>query len=213
MDHRRLFLALSAAVFVTPALADPGSGRTVSFAVMRNGSQIGTNNIKITHEGPEITWETVTHIAVGFGGLTLYRYDQTEMERWADGRFAAMNATTDDNGAKFVASASANDGKVIIHGADNKESEAPSGAIPFNLWNPDLVDHNVTFDPKDGSVQPTRITDRGEEKLVIQGKPRTAHHYKIVTQYNQDVWYDENRQLVQVELIGTDGSTIRYQLM
>ena len=71
----------------------------------------------------------------------------------------------------------------------------------------------MAFDPKDGTVQPLKVVDRGEEKVVIQGKARPAHHYEIVTTYPQDVWYDDNRQLVQVELKGSDGSTIRYQLM
>ena len=48
---------------------------------------------------------------------------------------------------------------------------------------------------------------------MIQGKQRPAHHYEIVTSFPQEVWYDDNDQLVQVELKGSDGSTIRYQLI
>jgi hypothetical protein len=69
------------------------------------------------------------------------------------------------------------------------------------------------LDPKDGSVKPIKVIDRGEDDLAVQGKTQRAHHYQIVTSYQQDVWYDDNHQLVQVELKGTDGSTIRYQLM
>ena len=212
MDNRFLSAALGVAMLGTPVHADPNSV-SANFAVMRNGSQIGTNRIKVGREGSETTIQTVTHVAVGFGTLTLYRYDQTETEQWADGRFVAMNATTDDNGSEHRASANARDGKIIIHGDNDKVSEAPPTAVPFNLWNADLVARELAFDTKDGSMQPLKVIDRGEERLVVQGQVRATHHYQIVTGYTQDVWYDENRQLVQVELKGSDGSTIRYQLM
>jgi hypothetical protein len=123
-----------------------------------------------------------------------------------------MNSKTDDNGTEHSASAKAKDGKIVIRG-DDKVSQAPPTAVPLSLWNPSVVESDLAFDPKDGTVQPLKVVDRGEEKVVIQGKARPAHHYEIVTTYPQDVWYDDNRQLVQVELKGSDGSTIRYQLI
>jgi hypothetical protein len=123
-----------------------------------------------------------------------------------------MNAKTDDNGTEHSTSAEAKDGKIVIRG-DDKVSELPAKAIPLSVWNPSVLESDLAFDPKDGTVQPMKVLDRGEENVVIQGKPRPAHHYKIVSTYPQDVWYDDNHQLVQVELKGSDGSTIRYQLM
>ena len=211
MVCRFLCAALGVAAFVTPARADPDTA-SINFAVIRNGAQIGTNHIKVGHDGAETTVQNVTHVAVNIGFLTLYKYDQTETERWADGRFVAMNSKTDDNGTEHSANAKARDGKIVIHG-DDKVSEAPPTAVPLSLWNPSVVESDLAFDPKDGAVQPLKVLDRGEEKVVILGRPRPAHHYQIVTTYPQDVWYDDNHQLVQVELKGSDGSTIRYQLM
>lgn len=211
MICRCLCTALAVAAFVRPAQADPNTA-SLNFAVIRNGAQIGTDHIKVGHDGGETTVQNVTHVAVNVGFLTLYKYDQTETERWADGRFLAMNSKTDDNGTEHSTSAKAKDGKIVIHG-DDKVSEAPPTALPLSLWNPSVVETDLAFDPKDGTVQPLKVLDRGEEKLFIQGKPRSAHHYEIVTSYPQDVWYDDNQQLVQVELKGRDGSTIRYQLM
>lgn len=211
MTYRLACAAMVAVGLVAPAHADPSAG-SINFAVMRNGAQIGTNRIKVARDGPDTTVQSVTHVAVSIGFLTLYKYDQTETERWVDGRFVAMNSKTDDNGTEHNASASAKDGKIVIHG-DDKLSEAPPTAVPLSVWNPAVVDSGVAFDPKDGSVEPLKVVDRGEEKIVIQGKPRPTHHYELVTVYPQDVWYDDNRQLVQVELKGSDGSTIRYQLM
>jgi hypothetical protein len=211
MACRYLCAVFGIASLVAPAQAEPNAA-AIDFAVMRNGAQIGTNHIKVGHDGAETTVQNVTHVAVNIGFLTLYKFDQTETERWADGRFVAMTSKTDDNGTEHSASANAKDGKIVIRG-DDRMSEAPPTAVPLSLWNLSVVDTNLAFDPKDGTVQPLKVLDRGEDKVVIQGKPRVAHHYEIVTTYPQDVWYDDNHQLVQVELKGSDGSTIRYQLM
>ena len=211
MTCRFLAAALAVAALALPAQADP-TAASINFAVMRNGAQIGVNHIKVGRDGAETTVQNVTHVAVNVGFLTLYKYDQTETERWAEGRFVAMNSKTDDNGTEHNTSAKAKDGKIVIRG-DEKVSEAPTTAVPLSLWNPSVVESDLAFDPKDGTMQPLRVVDRGEEKVVIQGKPRSAHHYEIVTTYPQDVWYDDNHQLVQVELKGSDGSTIRYQLI
>jgi hypothetical protein len=211
MKYRLIFALMVTAGFVSAAQADPNAA-SINFAVMRNGSQIGTNKIRVGRDGAETTVQNDTHVAVGLGMLTLYRYDQSESERWADGRLVALNAKTDDNGTEHSMSAKAKDGKLLIR-ADDKVREAPPTAMPLSLWNPGLVDSDVALDPKDGSVQAMKVIDRGEEKLLIQGKERPAHHYEIVTTFPQEVWYDDDRQLVQVELKGSDGSTIRYQLM
>jgi len=52
---------------------------------------------------------------------------------------------------------------------------------------------------------------RGEDHVIVRGRPKRTHHYVIRTTFPQDVWYDEDRQLVKVELKGSDGSIIRYQ--
>jgi len=212
MAHQ--FVWMRAAILVAglagAAHADPNA--SVNFAVMRNGEQIGTNKISVGHDGAETTVQDDTHIAVGLGVITLYHYDQNETERWAAGRLVALNARTDDNGTKLSTSAKVEDGKLVIHAGD-KVREAPPTTVPISFWNPLLVASDEAVDPKDGTVQPMKVIDRGEESLLIQGKQRSAHHYQIVTPFPEDVWYDGNNQLVQLELKGSDGSTIRYQLM
>lgn len=211
MAYRFVFAVVIAAGLCAPAQADPNAA-LINFAVMRNGAQIGTNKIRVGHDGAGTTIQDDTHVAVGLGMLILYHYDQSETERWADGRLVALNAKTDDNGTEHNTIVKTKDGKLVVR-ADDKVREAPTTVVPLSLWNPVLVDSDVALDPKDGSVQPMKVIDRGEEKLVIQGKDRAAHHYQILTTFPQDVWYDDNNQLVQVELKGSDGSTIRYQLM
>ena len=80
--------------------------------------------------------------------------------------------------------------------------------MPANLWNVSLVRMTAALDPKDGSVMPVSVVDRGNEQIVMQGRALTAHRYSIRTTIPQEVWYDEDQRLLKVELRGSDGSTI-----
>jgi hypothetical protein len=186
---------------------------SLNFAVMRNGAQIGTNSIRFTHDGTDTTVQMITHIKVGIAFLTLYQFDQTENERWADGRLLAMSATTDDNGTVHRASAAARDGKIVVQCDGRISATPPSTIVPFNLWNPALVAQNVALDTRNGGLEPIKVEDRGEGNVMVEGHMRRAHHYQIVATFPQDVWYDDSGQLVRVELKGSDGSTILYQMV
>jgi len=203
-------LAASTVLFALAAHAEPDS-KTIKFAVMRNDSQIGTNTISVARNGQETTVQIVTHVEVRVAYVTLYRFDQTETEQWADGHLLAMNATTDDNGKVHRTNANSRDGKVIVEG-DGQIRKLNADVIPASLWNPALLKQNIAFDPQDGSTVPVSVVDRGEDDLVIQGHAKHAHHYVLMTTFPQDLWYDEDHRLVKVELKGSDGSTIRYQL-
>ena len=56
-------------------------------------------------------------------------------------------------------------------------------------------------------------TPRGEDNLVLKGRPARARHYRIATTFAQEVWYDEEGRLVKLQLKGSDGSTIVYRLV
>jgi len=213
MSARRLVTAAllaSTALFSAPAHADPDS-KTMKFAVMRNDSQIGTNTITVVRNGQDTTVQIVTHVEVRIAYITVYRFDQTDTEQWADGRLLAMNATTDDNGTVHRTNANCRDGKVVVDG-DGQVRTLTANIIPVSLWNPVLLVQNVALDPQDGAPVPVSVVDRGEENIVLQGHAQHAHHYVLMTTFPQELWYDENQRLVKVELKGSDGSTIRYLL-
>ena len=197
---------------VLPASQSAAPSSTVNFAVMRNGAQIGTNTIRFAHDEGGTTVRMVTHIKVGIAFLTLYRFDQTESERWADGRLLAMDATTDDNGKIHRASAASRDGRIVVQ-CDGKVSATVPDIVPFSLWNPALMAQNVALDTRDGDLEAIKVQDLGEQSVVVQGHMRHAHRYQIVATFPKDVWYDDNSQLVRVELKCSDGYTILYQMV
>lgn len=183
---------------------------TLSFAVTRNGERIGTSTVRVRHDGDELVADVDSRVEVKIAFVTVYRFEQSETERWRDGQLVAMTAATDDNGTPHRVSAARSGGKLLVN-ADGKTSELDPGLMPVSPWNAALVRKTMALDIKSGHVIPVSVIDRGEEQLTLRGRRLTAHHYSIRTSFPQDVWYDQNRRLVQVELSGSDGSTIRYQ--
>jgi hypothetical protein len=97
------------------------------------------------------------------------------------------------------------------------EADGKSGAHldptiqPASLWNPEVLRRPVMLDTQDGQVVPLAVVDQGNEDLTIDARTVKAHHYTMKSKYSQDVWYDEQQHLVQVKLIGPDGSVILYR--
>jgi len=201
-----LSLAVLACSAVLPARAD-GNATTLHFAVTRNGEQIGSTTIRLQHNGDQTIAETATSVQVRIASMTVYRYEQRLNEHWVGSRLDALTAVTDDNGRVHRVSATRSDDMLTVN-ADGRISQVDPAMMPANLWNVSLLGTRTAFDPKDGSVMPVSVVDRGREQLVVQGRALTAHRYSIRTTIPQEVWYDENQRLLKVKLRGSDGSTI-----
>ena len=205
---KSVLVALVALMAATaPAVGDT---ETATFAVMRDDARIGTSTVSIEDSGPKTMIANATHVAVKFAFLTLYHFDQTETEQWAQGRWQSISATTDDNGTLYrMIAANSRDGIVVLE--NGAERRITASVIPDSLWNEAILTQNSALDLLDGKVVSVKVVDCGEDGLFVQGKPVRARHYRLTTAFSQDVWYDQNHQLVLVELKGRDGSVIRYQ--
>ena len=140
-----------------------GRVTTLNFAVTRNGEQIGNTSVKLQHEGDRTIAETATRIQVNIAFITVYRYEQRLTEHWVGGKLAALNAVTDDNGRIHRVSATRTGDRLSVD-ADGKLSQVDPATMPANLWNASLVRMRAALDPKDGSVTPVSVVDRGEEQ-------------------------------------------------
>lgn len=206
---RAVLLSL-AGLTALAAIESAAAAETIRFAIMRDGQPIGSNTIELQRNGAETTVRMITRIQVKIALMTVYRFDQTETERWVDGRLVGLESATDDNGTPHRVTATSSNGKITVN-ADGKVSQVASTTIPASYWNPALLGKSVALNPQDGAIVPVAVTDRGEDHVVVQGRAKRTRHYVIRTTFPQDVWYDDDRQLVKVELKASDGSTIRYQ--
>ncbi len=134
--------------------------------------------MQIRRDGAATVAETKVHIQVKLGFVTLYRYDQTQTEHWADGHFVSLSAKTDDNGTSHEVNAKAGHDAVRVD-ADGETKQLAPTIIPDGLWNPTIVAQSALLDPQDGSILKVHSVDRGEEQLRLAGQSVKAHHYSI----------------------------------
>jgi hypothetical protein len=204
----RSIAALLASVAI--GAAEP-STTDLHFMILRNGDQIGTTTMRIHRDGAATVAETKVHIQVKLGFVTLYRYDQTQTEHWADGHFVSLSAKTDDNGTSHEVNAKAGHDAVRVD-ADGETKQLAPTIIPDSLWNPVLIDQTTALNPQDGSILKLHAIDRGDDQLRLAGHSVKAHHYSIEGTQPEDVWYDSDHHPVRLELRGRDGSRIEYRL-
>jgi len=198
------------ALVAAATMAAPMPPETMRFAIMRNGEQIGTHAIEISRAGAETNVRITTDLVVKVLFVTAYRLQHSATERWVNGQLVAFDSTTDNNGVRHKVSA--------IRGAsglemqvDGKTSRMDQNVLPASLWNPELMRRKTAFDTQDGQVDAISVTDNGTEDLSFGARVLKARHYEMKGRYSQDIWYDERGRLVQMKLIGSDGSVISYK--
>jgi hypothetical protein len=195
-----------------PAAAVPPAPETSKFAINREGSQIGTVTIEVTHNGAETLVKAVTHIQVKIAFYTAYRFEQAYSERWVNNKLVALTSTTDDNGTAYKVDVAPKGTGLAIE-ANGKISQVDANMFPFTLWNAALVKQTSVFDLQKGAVMKISVADGGMDSIPVLGKKTKAHRYSISGPFAQDVWYDEKGGFVQSMLVGPDGSKIHYRMI
>jgi Family of unknown function (DUF6134) len=205
----RTVLAIFGALWLTNA-SKPAAAETMQFTITRNGDPIGTHTIEINRAGPETTVNITTDLAVTVLFITAYRLQQRGGERWVTGHLVALNSTTDNNGTHHKVAVMMKGSDLQLN-ADGKVSRLDKDIVPSSPWNPEFLRHSTVLDTQDGRLSPVSVGDQGLEQLAIRTRTISAHHYAIKSRYSEDVWYDQRGRLVQVKIIGSDGSIILYK--
>jgi hypothetical protein len=206
----RLFFASIGLILL--AAGTSASAETIRFAITRNGQQIGTHTMEITRAGPETDVNIASDLAVKVLFVTAYRRQQNVSERWLNGHLVAFNSTTDDNGTVHKVAIVPKATNLEVD-ADGKTTHIDRDIVPASLWNSELLRRNLMLDIQDGEVLPLTVIDGGSDQLTINSHNVRAHHYTLKSKYSQEVWYDDQQHLVQVKIIGSDGSVIMFKLI
>ena len=207
---RAIMTATLGTLVTATTVAAHTPAETLQFAIMRNGEQIGTHAIEISRTGPETNVRITTDLSVKVLFITAYRLRHSATERWVNGQLVSFDSTTDNNGVRHKVSATRGPSGLEVQ-ADGKTTRVDQNVVPASLWNPELMRRKTALDTEDGQVDPISVTDNGTEDLSLGARTLKAHHYEIKGRYSQDIWYDERGRLVQVKLVGSDGSVISYK--
>jgi Family of unknown function (DUF6134) len=144
-----LTLLLSAAL--SSGIGAHAQPRTLEFDVLREGAPIGTHRVTIDQRDGETRVEIAIDMAVRFAFLTVYRYTHRSQESWREGRLVALDAQTDDNGARTQVDARATADGLNVRGSGGTYVASPE-TVPTSYWNRDKVARGRLLDTQSGKL-------------------------------------------------------------
>jgi len=208
----RRALAGAGLILLTPAtvLAAPPAGRRLSFAVFRNGTRVGEQQMSFAGDPAQPVVTTEVRMVVKLGPVPVYRYVHHAVERWAGGRFAALETSTDANGKPWKVSARRGDGGLIIETSKGRVT-APANAAPFSHWNPDAF-AGPMFNPQEGAMLKVTASRRGPTAVrLANGRQVQAAQWAVRGEAQIDDWYDEAGVWTGLSGKLKDGSLMEYR--
>ena len=178
---RRLVLA---SILVATGAAAAGAdefpyGNTHSFAVYRNGQQIGTHTLAFQNSGGKRAVTTSIDFAVKALGMTVYRYSHRGNEIWNGSTLQSIDTKTDDNGKQFTMRARQNGNQLAVERKavepaagtamndqglqrnDTVVETLPATMLPSTHWNLNQVKQSILLNTQYGTPSKVKITDLG----------------------------------------------------
>ncbi len=208
----RLILAAAVTLLAFPAKASMAvpEQQTQLFDIVRHGDIIGTHSLVFRHLPGRVEVTIDISVRVTVFTFTAYRFEQHGSEIWENGRFKSMTMNTDDNGDVFKVRTEATGGhlKTTVNGKTADYDPMP----PATLWRPIPVQPTWVLDPTDGKPTKISVTDLGMETITVRGKPAQARRLRWDGDLKRNLWHDSTGMLVQVHVLGDDGSDIYYVL-
>lgn len=196
---RRRVLLGSMLALAGGASAAPAS---ITFKVVRGGSDVGTHTVRFRDEGEALVAESVVRIQVRLAGFTVHRYTHDTAERWQNGRLLALSSRLDRNGTQSFCEARAGAGGIALRGSSG-DMMVPAEAAPLTWWRQASLRPGVPlFDPRRGEPVAPRL-----ELSRAAGGSRV----RVIGGEGAEILYDTAGNWVGFASVGEDGSAVSYQ--
>ena len=190
-----------------------------NFRVFLNDSPIGQHRFTLRRDGEDAELRSEARFEVKLLFISAYRYAHTAVERWRGNCLTGMTARTDDDGKKlsvdaaatFAASAQQGNGLAVSTGSGRQPLDGC--VMSFAYWNPALLKQERLLNAQTGEHEAVKISDSGDERIVVRGVPVTARRYRIAGSKNPiDIWYSASREWLALESTLEGGRRLRYQI-
>lgn len=188
-------------------------GDQLRFQVFRGDSPIGTHELTFTRAGDTLAVSIAVDLRVAFGPITLFRYTMRGTERWRNGQFARLDATTNDGGTQDFVRVTRDATGLWVEGSKAPRYRAPSNALPSTHWNEAELD-GPWINPQDGELLHPDVARQGPGTVEdVEGQRLLARRYVLSGDVQMDLWYDATPAWVALRAPAHDGSIIRYERM
>jgi hypothetical protein len=226
LSRRNLIVGGGAFLFASPLLADPVSiatpkssllspppGKSLTFAVMRKGSKIGTHTLTFDQAGDNLTVQVNVELRVGLGPIVLFRYKHHAIEVWKNGQLVSLTTETNDDGTPNKVTGSRTPEGFKVEGTKAHLYTAPENALPATHWNRKQLD-GPWINTQDGRLMHPTITPKGSEMIpVASGAKIPAKHFALTGDAVLETYYDDAQNWVGLNFKAGDGSVILYEMI
>lgn len=168
------------------------------FDVLRHDEVIGDHVFTFSRNAGDFVVEVAIDIAVGFLGVTLFRFTHRAEEVWRGGLLWALTSDTDDDGTPWQVRYERR-GDMLRGSVNGAPTEGPGDILPASLWHRDTPTATRLLDTVDGSIKPVAA-------VVLAAPP--AGHFRLTGGIEREVWTDATCGLARVVFPARDGSRI-----
>jgi hypothetical protein len=186
-------------------------GRVLAFDIMRNGEAIGTHtyHFKKSTDRTEVWIKTYIDFRLLF--IPIYKFEHESREVWRDGRLTSLESNTNENGTPVKLEIHRDKNSLLVVAKDGN-LYVDREIIPASLWNHLLLNRNKTLTTVSGNLKTFQVEYVGEESIDLRGQQTTTQHFRLIGEFERDLWYDNTDVLVGVRFEADDGSTVAYVL-
>ncbi len=208
---RRTMLASGLALASTAvAKAAAPASRKLEFAIFRNGTKVGSHLMVFGGDGTSPVVTTDVQMSVRLGPVPVYRYRHHAVERWANGRFASLDTTTDANGKAQKVNARRTDRGLVVETGSGKLIAA-ADTLPFTHWNPEVFGSPL-FNPQEGKLLKVTAVRKLDTSIKLgNGRGTSAVRWSVRGEAEIDDWYDQSGVWSGLSGKLKDGSILEYR--
>jgi hypothetical protein len=200
----------------------------VTFAVFRNGENIGRHTLAFQQKGDTRTVTVDVDITVRTLGVQAYRYVHHGTEVWVGDQLQSLKTATEDNGRKFSVSAQHVGGNLKVEhtstgpvasaaydgfqAPDVSRETLPANTMTTSPWNIRQVTQTILLNTQYGIPSHVTVVKGSRDAVRIAKGSVEATRYTYTGDLRMDLWYDDHDRWVKGLFVAFDGSAVEYIL-
>jgi len=189
----------------------PRPGDEIRFNVLRQGNAFGSHVVRFAEApGGGLKAQTEVSLRAGLGPVTLFRYELNAEEVWQQGQLVSVTGRVNDDGKRAQVAAKRENGRLNVQGTAFR-GPAPEVAVPASHWNYAQTNTRQLLSTEDGEIIAVTVVPRGRETIRAGGQQIEANRYRLESDINLDLWYDDRGRWVKLAFQAR-GQQIEYVL-